>query len=394
MILGCCPYLWLVSSASSSSASSSSARRTTSYRIEIHDNNFNVRNDYVGWMINKDPVKDVFASLSLEHDTKGRNGDEKMYDVYATRMPRGGGGGVYYDDYDYDEYDDDDDEEDYDEYDDDDEVYDNEDEYEYDDEYDYKDERYPRRMSNPRAHTPSSSSSSSSHRIQQQRRRRGTNNALASITSTTKTIGSKTAGLAVSTVRESTKVAMNLASPKRVQLRHVAGMWRFDQVVSYAKGKGRREGDEILCAANIEMDARGKCFTTYEGKKVDSEYNFIERAWPRFCTIEFTAKAFQGPHDKEPVAMFYKGHFTRKVMDRSVIKIEGKIYALRGRGMFQKKVCVGTFVARKRLGRIAKNEPNIEILDQQKASSKDKNEAPADDQYDLYDEYESYEYED
>ena len=373
MILGCCPYLCLASASSSSS-----------YRIEVHDNNFNVRNDAVGWMINNDHVKDVLALISFKHDTEGRNGDKKMYDVYVTRMPRGGGG-VYNDDYDYE------DEEDYDEYDDD-EVYDNEDVYDEDDEDDYKDERYPRRMSNPRAHIPSSSSSS--HRIQQQRKRRSNNNALASITSTTKTIGSKTAGLAVSTVRESTKVAMNLASPKRVQLRHVAGMWRFDQVVSYTKGKGRREGDEILCAANIEMDARGKCFTTYEGKKVDSDYNFIERAWPRFCTIEFTAKAFQGPHDKEPVAMFYKGHFTRKVMDRSVIKIEGKIYALRGRGMFQKKVCVGTFVARKRLGRLAKDEPNIEILDQQKVSSKDKNEARVDDQYDLYDEYESYDYED
>ena len=203
---------------------------------------------------------------------------------------------------------------------------------------------------------------------------------IQSVTGTTKAITAKTANLAVASVRESTKAAVSLASPKHVSIRHVAGVWRFDQTVG-KPGKSR----VITCAANIRFDTRGNLSTTYDGKETKSRYEFVERSWPRYCSIEFEANAFQGPSDAEPVNMFYKGYFTRKVMDRSVIKIEGKIYALKGRGMFKKKVQVGTFTARKRLGRLNREElSHIEQVKKENDTKKSK-ERRADEENEEYD---------
>ena len=202
-------------------------------------------------------------------------------------------------------------------------------------------------------------------------RRTSKKSMLGTITDTTKAVTGKTANLAAVSVRESTKLAVGVASPKHVSPRQVVGVWRLDQTVELSSSRKRSNDKKVItCAANIRLDGKGNLCTTYEGNEMKSRYDFVERSWPRSCTIEFEARAFQGPSDSEPVNMFYKGYFTRKVMDRSVIKIEGKIYALRGRGVFKKRVLVGNFTARKRLGRIVPD--NISMA--QKSSAPASNE--------------------
>ena len=94
---------------------------------------------------------------------------------------------------------------------------------------------------------------------------------------------------------------------------------------------------------------------TYQNQTYVSTYLFRERSWPQSCTIEFEARAFQGPQDEEPVLMRYKGFFRRKLVDSNVIKIVGYIYEVKhkGRRLWQggggKGRKVGTFVARRRL---------------------------------------------
>mmetsp|Transcript_23026 Transcript_23026/g.35529 ORF Transcript_23026/g.35529 Transcript_23026/m.35529 type:complete len:317 (-) Transcript_23026:2318-3268(-) len=153
----------------------------------------------------------------------------------------------------------------------------------------------------------------------------------------------KTTSLAVT----STKAVASIATPRYVTINDLVGTWRFDQSIFEKDASDLSE--VTTCAANIQFDKKGNLSTSYNGKVMKSRYVFRQRSWPRFCTIEFEARAFQGPADKQPVLMFYKGVFKRKVMRKSVVKIEGKIYAISGRGVFRKKVCVGSFVARKRM---------------------------------------------
>ena len=90
----------------------------------------------------------------------------------------------------------------------------------------------------------------------------------------------------------------------------------------------------------------------YKDEIYETTYLFRERSWPQSCSIEFQARAFQGPHDEEPVLMKFKGSFRRKMADSRVIKIVGNIYEVPQKGLWRKGRTgrkVGTFVARRRL---------------------------------------------
>jgi hypothetical protein len=43
------------------------------------------------------------------------------------------------------------------------------------------------------------------------------------------------------------------------------------------------------------------------------------------------AEAFQGPEDDVPVRFYYKGSLRRKIADKDVIKVVGKIYEVKKR---------------------------------------------------------------
>ena len=155
----------------------------------------------------------------------------------------------------------------------------------------------------------------------------------------------------MTSLKGSGKAAYYLASPKHVSRSEICGIWRFDQVL-HSMGGG--ESDTVACAANIELTLRGDALVTFEGETDESIYHFFDRKWPQSCTIEFEAKAFQGPEDERPIRYWYKGYFRRKLADKSVIKIVGTIYECErtrfGKG-HKRGQEVGSFVARKRIQR-------------------------------------------
>lgn len=64
------------------------------------------------------------------------------------------------------------------------------------------------------------------------------------------------------------------------------------------------------------------------------------------CT--YIATAFQGPKDKEPVKMFYKGYFKRSIMNTKVVLIRGKVYKLMGKLFWKQQKKCGFFKATQR----------------------------------------------
>lgn len=145
----------------------------------------------------------------------------------------------------------------------------------------------------------------------------------------------------MSTLKTGGKAAYYITAPKFVSKKEICGVWRFDQSIG-----------STACAANIEFTPRGDAITKYKGEETVTGYLFQSRNWPLSCTIDFEANAFQGPGDDVPLRYYYKGSFRRKIADKNVIKIVGKIYEVRkgrfGRGTTS-GVEVGSFVARKRI---------------------------------------------
>ena len=134
-----------------------------------------------------------------------------------------------------------------------------------------------------------------------------------------------------------------------------------------------RPGELERCEATVEIRKDGSVVTFFEGRELVSEFLFKERQWPRSCIIEvggwvgvclcagccirrgnegcvsaaaailtgshshvhvdpkqFEAKAFQGPYDREPQLMFYKGYVKRGLVNSRQVRIEGKIYDVKG----------------------------------------------------------------
>ncbi|CAN0487830.1 unnamed protein product, partial [Ectocarpus sp. 12 AP-2014] len=69
---------------------------------------------------------------------------------------------------------------------------------------------------------------------------------------------------------------------------------------------GKPPGRVTKCAATVEFRRDGTVATSFDGRETVSDFTFRAHAWPRACTIEFEAKAFQGPWDEEPVWKVYK----------------------------------------------------------------------------------------
>jgi hypothetical protein len=110
--------------------------------------------------------------------------------------------------------------------------------------------------------------------------------------------------------------------------------------------------DTISCAANVEFTSRGDVLVKYGGKTYVTPYLFRERGWPQSCSIDFEARAFQGPNDDEPIMVRYKGSFRRKIADSNIVKIVGTIYEVKRKGLWKGQPRkIGTFVARRRIAK-------------------------------------------
>jgi hypothetical protein len=244
--------------------------------------------------------------------------------------------------------------------------------------------RPPNRHSPPPRRTPLSSSSRRYPTNNKRRRQQQSKSSSAAILKTTSDLAQKSINMAssatMSTLKTSGRAAYHLTAPKHVNRNEIYGIWRFDQSI----GEG-----SSACAANIEFTFNGDVITRYDEEESVTGYLFQSKSWPRSCSIEFEANAFQGMYDERPVRYYYKGCFRRKMADRSVIKIVGKIYEVK-QGRFWKGknapgvagVEVGSFVARKR-------------IQATKAAARGKGEHDIDedyydDEYDEYDEYDDY----
>eukprot|EP00904_Undaria_pinnatifida_P001504 jgi/Undpi1/11354/HiC_scaffold_30.g13651.m1 len=141
---------------------------------------------------------------------------------------------------------------------------------------------------------------------------------------------------------KSMKAMVHALQPKSVGLGEILDTWKIEQVIGKAPGRLTR------CAATIEFRRDGKVVTSFNGRESVSDFSFRAHAWPRSCTIEFEAKAFQGPWDEEPVWKLYKGSFSRKLLDSKIITLEGAIYDMTGKMLWKRKVKSGKFNARRR----------------------------------------------
>lgn len=138
------------------------------------------------------------------------------------------------------------------------------------------------------------------------------------------------------------KVAGLFQPNKYVSLREVLGVWKVKQKITEPGGEVER------CEATLEIRKDGTVVTFFEGKELVSEFLFKERQWPRSCIIEFEARAFQGPYDREPQPKFYKGYVRRSLMNAGSVRLEGKIYDVQGTFFWRQKRQVGKFRAVKR----------------------------------------------
>ncbi|CBJ31970.1 conserved unknown protein [Ectocarpus siliculosus] len=147
---------------------------------------------------------------------------------------------------------------------------------------------------------------------------------------------------------KSMKAMVHALQPKSVGLGEILDTWKIEQVV------GKPPGRVTKCAATVEFRRDGTVATSFDGRETVSDFTFRAHAWPRACTIEFEAKAFQGPWDEEPVWKVYKGSFSRKLLDPKIIMLEGTIYDVTGKMMWKRRVKSGKFTARRRPSRVTR----------------------------------------
>ncbi|CAJ1965630.1 unnamed protein product [Cylindrotheca closterium] len=188
--------------------------------------------------------------------------------------------------------------------------------------------------------------------------------------------------LAWNAVKTPGKLAYHVIRPKHVDLAETGGLWRMDQQVTIRGDK------ELASVATVELDARRKLIIVRhrpiasednkasakendkdkqgeddkEAKEVvvRQPYTFKKSRLGSYKT-SFVAPAFL-VGDK-PRMYGYKGNWQRKMADKKVIKLVGKIYEVRrqrfgkDRGSYQfAGKPVGTFVARRRVQLIEEDE--------------------------------------
>ncbi|CAN0152776.1 unnamed protein product, partial [Ascophyllum nodosum] len=98
----------------------------------------------------------------------------------------------------------------------------------------------------------------------------------------------------------SVKAVVQTLQPKSVGIGEILDTWKIEQVI------GKLPRRVTRCAATVEFRRDGTVATSFEGRETVSEFTFRSHSWPRTCTIEFEARAFQGPWDEEPVWKLYK----------------------------------------------------------------------------------------
>jgi hypothetical protein len=142
------------------------------------------------------------------------------------------------------------------------------------------------------------------------------------------------------------KVAYQLLRPKYVDEKEVAGLWRIDQQIT-------ERGDRVISSvATVELDPRRHVVIIQQpggGKPWIEPYKFTRTKLGSYKT-EFMADAFLVGSKARRYG--YRGTWQRKMADKKVLKLVGKIYELKKNRLssgFTFGSPVGTFVARRRV---------------------------------------------
>ncbi len=153
--------------------------------------------------------------------------------------------------------------------------------------------------------------------------------------------------LAWGAVQQTGNVAYQLVKPRHVDPSELRGLWRIDQqIVS--------NGVDLASVATVEMDPQQRYLTLKlpDGKVIVESYTFRKTRLGSYKT-EFVAPAFL--LGATPRLYGYRGTWQRKLADKRVIKLVGKIYSVKkqrfgkDKGKYHFAQPVGTFVARRRM---------------------------------------------
>jgi len=226
------------------------------------------------------------------------------------------------------------------------------------------------------------------------------------------------------------KLAFHVIRPKHVDLVETFGLWRLDQQV--VEKSARREDDPktIASVATIEFlrppqPPRGKRGRSRRGagrgfgpprpplvvvrhskgeSKDDQDdvyrapYTFVRKnKYLKGASLSSFQTSFVAPAflvgENQTRLYGYKGTWQRKLADKSVIKLKGKIYQVhkqkfgKKRGEYVYGPAVGTFVMRRR---ISMSEEEYEELDESGSDDSDDNEFEYDDDGEYDDDIEEY----
>jgi hypothetical protein len=157
-------------------------------------------------------------------------------------------------------------------------------------------------------------------------------------------------------VKQPSKLAYNVIRPKHVDIRETDGLWRLEQQVT-------EPGDRIVASvATIELQSRPRLVVIRkqeeQGKDtmkiIKEPYTFTKQKLSGSFQTQFVAPAFLVGENQMRL-YGYRGTWRRKLADKRVIKLVGKIYQVhrqrfgKQRGEYVFGQAVGTFVARRRI---------------------------------------------
>ncbi|KAG7367647.1 hypothetical protein IV203_030318 [Nitzschia inconspicua] len=183
-------------------------------------------------------------------------------------------------------------------------------------------------------------------------------------------------------IKQPTKLAYHVIRPKYVDIRETDGLWRLEQQVT------EREGREVASVATIELQAKPRIVilrkeeqptTTTNTKNnpnqpnvliIKEPYTFTKKKLTGSFQTQFVIPAFLIGENQMRL-YGYRGTWQRKLADKRVIKLVGKIYQVhkqrfgKNRGEYVFGQAVGTFVARRRIeAKIIDKEEELEDMDE------------------------------
>jgi len=249
----------------------------------------------------------------------------------------------------------------------------------YDEEYDEYDveeeEKDPPRRSSPRRQGPPSQNRPYDHRMARPPPRRPRKKQAHWAQRAAQQSIKKSGQLAWNAViKQPGKLAYHLVRPKHVDLRELGGLWRIDQQVTI---NPRNPDKTIGSVATVSLDPRRRLVSVTaaapedgkgESRTVRQPFTFKKSRLGSYKTT-FIAPAFLV--SDQPRWYGYKGTWQRKLADAKVVKLVGKIYAVRKVKFGKQKgewqmigKPVGTFVARRRVQMMPEEEDEDEYDDE------------------------------